>query len=450
MAPSIERLFDHTLRVWRPAPSQDSVGFEKRVYAIAHQELGAVVNRSGGAQADIGPSMQTVGTRRLYMLPGVDIRPRDVLELLSGPDAPGTWEVDKPLTEPRGHHAQVDCILWNGRLPTATARATGSIRPAVSLSGAGSLEEFPIPEPTQHVGALELRPATELEGTGLGGLFQATGGVITEVGGYRIHTFLANGTFEIIDGPVRSDLEYLIVAGGGGGGSGFNGYPSGGGGAGGVRTGTFGPMPIGSYPVVVGGGGAAVTNGSNSSANGVVATGGGKGGQGGTAGGAGGSGGGGNGGSPVSAGGAGTAGQGNAGGVGFLSNGSNTGGGGGGGAGAAGWPGYASPASAGPPAKYGDGGDGIQSSISGVATYYGGGGGGGAFIGGVASVAEGEGGLGGGGHCGNAAVGAPIANVNGTPNTGGGGGGRCSPGSGSATGGVGGSGIVIIRYPISV
>jgi hypothetical protein len=87
----------------------------------------------------------------------------------------------------------------------------------------------------------------------------------------------------------------------------------------------------------------------------------------------------------------------------------------------------------------GNGGIGLQYSISGNATYYAGGGGsvhhylGG---GGMWYWGLGDGGLGGGG----AGSPAGTTGVNGTANTGGGGGGSVSGG------GNGGSGIVIIRY----
>ncbi|MEA2082265.1 MAG: hypothetical protein U9O97_05955 [Elusimicrobiota bacterium] len=40
----------------------------------------------------------------------------------------------------------------------------------------------------------------------------ATGGTITEVDGYRIHTFTTNGTFTI---DIATNVEVLVVAGGG-------------------------------------------------------------------------------------------------------------------------------------------------------------------------------------------------------------------------------------------
>ena len=91
-------------------------------------------------------------------------------------------------------------------------------------------------------------------------------------------------------------------------------------------------------------------------------------------------------------------------------------------------------------AQAGNGGNGIQISISGTATYYGGGGGAGTFD--HSDNKAGSGGLGGGG---NGSKGYANAS-HGLSNTGGGGGGGGFNGGHSSSGGNGGSGIVIIKY----
>ncbi len=111
----------------------------------------------------------------------------------------------------------------------------------------------------------------------------------------------------------------------------------------------------------------------------------------------------------------------------------NTGSGGGGGAGGVGGNGSGTTYSN---VIAGNGGPGLQYSISGTATYYAGGGGGGCSR---SNAPLATGGVGGGG---NAAF--TVVAQSGTANTGGGGGGA---GSGSYLGGSGGSGIVILRYP---
>ena len=259
----------------------------------------------------------------------------------------------------------------------------------------------------------------------------------------------SNRTFNLNVNLVTAppEVEYLVVAGGGGGGGAQdNSGGAGGGGAGGYRTGNLAVTSSTTYTVTVGAGGSGGTASAGSSTSGtqgensvfstITATGGGYGAgfNSGTAGGSGGSGGGGRFGFVTGgAGGAGNSGayspsEGNNGGAGKsgTADGIFTGGGGGG-AGAEG---------SGPP--NGTGGIGVQSSISGAATYYAGGGGGGSQNGN-------QGGNGGGGNGGS------LNNANsvtaGTTNTGGGGGGGSNNDSGGVAGKAGGSGIVIIRYP---
>lgn len=260
------------------------------------------------------------------------------------------------------------------------------------------------------------------------------GDTVTTDGNYWYHTFKTSGTF-LLQQP--TSVDYLVVAGGGGGGTGLN---SGGGGAGGLRstvTATGGggslesalSMSPGSYTVTVGAGGTrgasngtVGNNGSNSVFSSITSVGGGGGGGSGSLNGvAGGSGGGG--GLYETVGGAGTANQGYAGGpnIGLAGDFTKFRAGGGGGAGAVG---------GGASATLGNGGAGVAVSITGSSVTYAGGGGGGAND----SIASG--GSGGGGAAGAAA----------TANTGGGGGGGGN--AGGNTLGNGGSGIIIVRYPV--
>jgi PKD repeat protein len=256
-------------------------------------------------------------------------------------------------------------------------------------------------------------------------------------GVYTVVRFDGAGTMSWTPPSGVSQVDYLVVGGGGEGGDGgtFSGtgepYPGGGGGAGGVLTGSAYSV-AGAQTVTVGAGGSTSSsltpaNGGNSVFSSITAIGGGSGGTV-TSGNAvlpktGGSGGGGAGTGQNGA--AGTAGQGNTGSGGVYT---LTGhpSGGGGGAGAA--------ASVGNNGVGGNGGNGISSSITGTATYYGGGGGGGL-------KSPGTPGSGGAGCGGAGSLG--TANAATCQGTGGGGGGA---GAGSVTHGAGGSGVVIIRY----
>jgi len=240
----------------------------------------------------------------------------------------------------------------------------------------------------------------------------ATGGTVTYSNGYEIHTFTSSGTLTVNG---TGNIQALVVAGGGGGGGGS--YAAGGG-AGGVTYDQSHAVTPQTYAITVGGGGAggsATTRGSaggNSVFDTITTNGGGSGGtyigsdvNGST----GGSGGGGSsntgeGGAQTQSNSGGGIGYGYAGGTGTASGGA--GGGGALGPGANGISGNAA------------GGPGISSSISGSAVTY--------ATGGTGSVA--------------------VANgVVGAANTGNGGAG----GGLSTAGGTGGSGIVIISFPIS-
>lgn len=263
------------------------------------------------------------------------------------------------------------------------------------------------------------------------------GNVIGTDGTYWYHAFLSNGTFTP---QVGLTCDFTIVGGGGGGGR-----LGGGGGAGGFRRLTSQPLSVGNYPVTIGAGGAAGTaaSGQNngfigvaSSINGNSSNPGGGGGGYNSIAPAGTYGSGGGGGYSDSgssyAGATGTAGQGNTGGTAGANFFAGAGGGG------AGANGSNSALRAG-----GNGGTGITLGTDyinatglGVSGFVAGGGGG-------SGQTTGGTGTGGGGNGANNANGTA-----GTVNTGGGGGGGYSSG-GAFDGFAGGSGLVIIRYPVA-
>ena len=293
----------------------------------------------------------------------------------------------------------------------------------------------------------------------------ATGGVISDYTTapgdvYRAHIFTSSGALNVTElGTFDNAVEYLVVAGGGSGPH-NNGGGAGGGGAGGYRSSVVGessggggsaesvlPVSVSSYPVVIGAGAAASSanignQGGPSTFGPIVSTGGGAGNCSDPApnsnGGSGGSGGGGGefeGSQGVA--GTGTANQGYPGGTGRTPN-SVTAAAGGGGAGAAG--GDGNQANGTTAAR--TGGIGVQSNITGTATYYAGGGGASGN-----GVTGGNGGLGGGGGAGTGSGGSDSPNgyASGSPGTGGGGGARYQSPSAFAGGG---SGIVVVRYKI--
>jgi hypothetical protein len=287
----------------------------------------------------------------------------------------------------------------------------------------------------------------------------ATGGnIVTTDGTYWYHAFTSTGTFT----PNKTlSCDVLVIAGGASGAASYGG----GGGAGGVSYLASTSLSNGTgYLATVGGGGAGASSGSaggagtNSSFNSSIISNGG--GQGGTYSGtyngsAGGSGGGGSmgatpgtgtsGGSSNQGSTGGATGYGNAGGGGWRSSGNaNYRGGGGGGAGTAG-----QDAPHDGTAKATNGGNGLNTWSSwatatntGVSGYYAGGGAGSSES--ISTADKGIGGLGGGGN--GSLPNGGVTCTAGVVNTGSGG------GADGATGGTlpngGGSGIVIVRYPV--
>ena len=356
-------------------------------------------------------------------------------------DYAGTWDSNKVTVSPNG------------------SEKIGGVNADVDLTTEGQSVTFVYVDSTQ--GWLNTMDSTSnVRGNAY---MIATGGCITCYGNDKIHTFTGPGTFTVSAAAIcaaNNLVSYAVVAGGGGGGSRASG---GGGGGGGFRelvspTAPYTASPLDGYPsapnritvtatgypIVVGGGGAggaapadnAGTQGSTSTFSTISSAGGGEGGAGVAPqpAGAGGSGGGA---SYYYSGGAGntpptTPNQGFPGGDGVAGPPTPAGNypaGGGGGATEAGADGNASPAS-----PSGRGGAGATTEISASPRAYAGGAGGGGYApaGSLYGAAS---------PCGTGGAGGNPAGV-GTINRGGGGGAtNCA-----TAGGLGGSGVVIIRY----
>lgn len=277
----------------------------------------------------------------------------------------------------------------------------------------------------------------------------ALGGNVTTENGYVTHVFTTANTFSVTSlgaSNTYSTIEYMVVAGGGGGGSARSGfYGQGGGGAGGLLRGNLTLSGLRNFNITIGGGGGGGSyagppsytynlpgaGGDSTFSNStisfsVTATGGGRGGP-----------------APGAVGGTPPGGSGGAAGNGIPGQGNPGYLGGGGAGGGAGEAGGILVGGAGrnfdTPTYWGDPGPG-------PGRYFAGGG----SANGSGTPTPLPGGLGGGGGSGNVLI--TNNGLNGNVNTGGGGGGgNTGPGSvgQTADGGAGGSGIIVIRYPIS-
>ena len=257
----------------------------------------------------------------------------------------------------------------------------------------------------------------------------ATGGTITVSGGYVYHTFTSSGTFTPLV-PI-TNARVLVVGGGAAGGTAYYG---GGGGAGAVVQTNLSITTVQTVTVGSGGSGSSAGvghSGTASSFGSLSAIGGGGGGTSGYAGGSGASGGG-------AGARSGNAGQGvpGAGFQGGAGTGSYTAGGGGG---------FTSVGGSGTEFTGGSGGTGITVTLFTKTYSVAGGGGGGVTPGGSQTPGYGSFGGGNGGSTGTGAT-APTAAL---ANSGSGGGGCGGDPIGTALGGDGGSGIVVVAYPLT-
>jgi len=118
--PSISRLFDHVARQLRPGDDLGSM--REQVGTLA--EVGTfrcAVNRPSARLGDTGPGLTNVGERMIYAEVSIDLRPRDVLQLITGPEAGLAIEVDEQPTNVRGHHLEARCRIFAGDVEPADA-----------------------------------------------------------------------------------------------------------------------------------------------------------------------------------------------------------------------------------------------------------------------------------------------------------------------------------------
>lgn len=112
----ISHLLDHTATVWRATVTHGAVREEIRTLAQVGDTIRCAVRRPRALLGDAGKGLAPIGERVIYCDPEVDVAERDVIRLETGPDT-GTFEVDGPVTRPRGHHVELRCRHYVGAVP---------------------------------------------------------------------------------------------------------------------------------------------------------------------------------------------------------------------------------------------------------------------------------------------------------------------------------------------
>lgn len=113
---SIGHLLDHECVVWRPTETRGTYAETVRGYSILHALISCAVLRKNAVIAQAGPGRIDAGERRVYWDVGPTVEKKDLIELVTGPDAPAFLEVES-MTTPRGHHVEVRVSEYNGDAP---------------------------------------------------------------------------------------------------------------------------------------------------------------------------------------------------------------------------------------------------------------------------------------------------------------------------------------------
>jgi hypothetical protein len=113
----IGHLLDHTAVIWRVG---ETIGeYRESEVAWGPEPVGpydCTGKRKAAILAEAGPGTVDAGQRILYFEPGPTFNKRDLVELVTGPDAPAFLLVESD-TRPRGNHIEVRVSEWHGAPP---------------------------------------------------------------------------------------------------------------------------------------------------------------------------------------------------------------------------------------------------------------------------------------------------------------------------------------------
>ena len=120
---AISHLFDHTCVIWRKVETLEGPGVTVKTFTLLDgSPFGCKMNRKAATVVSAGPGIVDAGQRLAFLEIGPLIKKRDLLELITGPDAPpaaaerAILEVEN-VTAPRGHHLEVLCSEYHGQEP---------------------------------------------------------------------------------------------------------------------------------------------------------------------------------------------------------------------------------------------------------------------------------------------------------------------------------------------
>lgn len=117
---TVAHLADHTCVIWRKTETLGEHRETVKAFTLVEAGIACKADRKNTILAQAGPGIVQTGGRRIFMDLGPTILKRDLLELVTGPDAPELLEVEN-VTRPRNHHIEVWCTEYDGEEPALTS-----------------------------------------------------------------------------------------------------------------------------------------------------------------------------------------------------------------------------------------------------------------------------------------------------------------------------------------
>lgn len=125
---SIERLFNHSVRVYRLPDVIEARGTLGSTSKVPEPVTSATTRKNArpdqsadlsGALVNLGPGEQLGSKRRWFLSRDLDVRERDVLSVTSGPESGLKLSIEsvvKPTNPQIVHHIEVIASVWKGTL----------------------------------------------------------------------------------------------------------------------------------------------------------------------------------------------------------------------------------------------------------------------------------------------------------------------------------------------
>lgn len=111
---SIDHLLDGTCRLWTHTEAASSLDADTWAVGVT---VACYLAPAEPGRLDTGAGMRDVRTRQLFAPLGAPLAAEQVVDMVTGPEAPSLWRVVSVPQRPRTHHTEAYVEPWHGTLP---------------------------------------------------------------------------------------------------------------------------------------------------------------------------------------------------------------------------------------------------------------------------------------------------------------------------------------------